>query len=51
MAKEKNLEAMRLFRTSTGISSQLMFLRARENSIIIQLWLQALDNEKLKLRK
>ncbi|MRT91445.1 transglutaminase domain-containing protein [Ancylomarina sp. 16SWW S1-10-2] len=51
MARENILEAMRLFKTSNDVSSQIMFLKARDNSLVIQHWIQVLHNEKMKLRK
>ncbi|MFT5749125.1 MAG: hypothetical protein ACI93S_000378 [Ancylomarina sp.] len=51
MARERISEAMKLFKTSTDVSSQLMFLRARDNFFVIQNWIQVLHNEKMKLRK
>lgn len=51
MAREKILEAIGLFKTSTDISSQLMFLRARENLVVIQNWIQVLHIEKMNSRK
>ena len=51
MAREMVTKAMDLFEVSSDVSSQLMFLRARDNLLVIQHWIQLVHNEKMKLRK
>ena len=51
MAREKIMKAMSLFKATGGVSSQLMYLRARDNLSVIQNWIQIVHNEKMRQRK
>lgn len=51
MAREHIFKAMKLFKMSTDVSSQLMFLKCQDNLLVIQNWIHVLNNDKMKLRE
>tara|TARA_R110001583_G_scaffold15005_5_gene62175 strand:- start:8703 stop:9761 length:1059 start_codon:yes stop_codon:yes gene_type:complete len=51
MARENITKAMNLFKATADISSQLMYLQARDNLSVIQQWIQITHNEKKRLGK
>jgi len=51
MARENITKAMNLFKSTADISSQLMYLQARDNLSVIQQWIQITHNEKKRLGK
>ncbi len=51
MAREKIMQAMDLFKATPDISSQLMYLQARDNLSVIQYWIQLVYNEEKRLGK
>ncbi len=50
-AKEKILEAMHLFKETSDIASQLMFLQARDNIAVVQQWIQMLNDKNVQSEK